>query len=233
MAYAPEADYSGTDRFTYVVSDGNGGTSTAAVVVTVLPVNDAPMAVGVIPDQVLDEAGEETTVELGPFFQDTDEDALTYRASSSDLSVATAAGFVGDADAGAGGVRERDGDGDRGGCGRPDGDADLHRGSERPAGAQGRVGHAGGDRAVAPGERADDTGPAGDGGWHGRVAADGAGARGAAGEDGGAQGGRTDTGELAVIVDRPVRGAWAAHRGWARLRAQRSARRRHRQRRRV
>ena len=86
----PEADYSGTDRFTYVVSDGNGGSSTAAVEVTVLPVNDAPVAVGVIPDQVLDEAGAETTVELGPFFQDADGDALTYRASSSDLSVATA-----------------------------------------------------------------------------------------------------------------------------------------------
>ena len=91
VMYAPEANFAGTDRFTYVVSDGNGGSSTAAVEVTVLPVNDAPVAVGVIPDQMLDEAGEETTVELGPFFQDGDGDALTYRASSSDPSVAAAA----------------------------------------------------------------------------------------------------------------------------------------------
>ena len=62
VVYTPEANYHGADRFTYVVADGNGGTAAAAAEVTVLPVNDAPAAVGVIPDRSLDEGGGEATV---------------------------------------------------------------------------------------------------------------------------------------------------------------------------
>ena len=40
--YAPNRNFSGTDRFTYTVSDGKGGTDTATVNVTIDPVNDAP-----------------------------------------------------------------------------------------------------------------------------------------------------------------------------------------------
>ncbi len=87
VLYTPTANYHGMDRFTYVVADGNGERSEAAVEVTVAPVNDAPAAVGVIPDQVLDEGGGEKTVELGPFFEDADGDALEYRVSSSAPSV--------------------------------------------------------------------------------------------------------------------------------------------------
>ena len=57
--------------------------------VTVLPVNDAPVAVGTIPDQFLDEGGYEETVELTPFFDDIDGDALTFRARSSNTDVVT------------------------------------------------------------------------------------------------------------------------------------------------
>ena len=42
--YTPAADYSGSDTFTYTVSDGNGGTDTGSVEVTVAGVNDAPVA---------------------------------------------------------------------------------------------------------------------------------------------------------------------------------------------
>ena len=54
VEYTPEPDFHGTDRLTYVVGDGSGLTARAAVEVTVLPVNDPPLATGVIPDQTLD-----------------------------------------------------------------------------------------------------------------------------------------------------------------------------------
>ena len=89
VLYTPEANYHGADRFTYVVTDPEGETASAAVEVTVLSVNDAPAAVGAIPDQPLDEGGGSVDVELAPYFEDVDGDELAYRASSSDTDVAT------------------------------------------------------------------------------------------------------------------------------------------------
>ncbi len=45
VSYTPAANFSGSDSFIYTVSDGNGGTDTATVSVTVTSVNDAPDAV--------------------------------------------------------------------------------------------------------------------------------------------------------------------------------------------
>ncbi len=45
VSYTPDANFFGTDTFTYTISDGNGGTDTATVTVTVDPVNDPPVAV--------------------------------------------------------------------------------------------------------------------------------------------------------------------------------------------
>ena len=45
LTYTPQANYFGSDSFTYTVSDGRGGTDTANVLVTITPVNDAPVAV--------------------------------------------------------------------------------------------------------------------------------------------------------------------------------------------
>ena len=45
VTYTPDANFFGTDSFTYTISDGNGGTDTATVNVTVTTVNDAPDAV--------------------------------------------------------------------------------------------------------------------------------------------------------------------------------------------
>ncbi len=89
VLYTPEANYHGADRFTYVVTDPEGETASAAVEVTVLSVNDAPEAVGSIPDQPLDEGGGSVDIELAPYFEDVDGDELAYRAASSDTDVAT------------------------------------------------------------------------------------------------------------------------------------------------
>jgi hypothetical protein len=42
--YTPDPDYTGADQFNYTVSDGNGGSDTATVFVTVTGVNDPPVA---------------------------------------------------------------------------------------------------------------------------------------------------------------------------------------------
>ena len=44
LTYSPAPNFSGTELFTYTVSDGNGGEATATVTVTVTPVNDAPQS---------------------------------------------------------------------------------------------------------------------------------------------------------------------------------------------
>jgi ELWxxDGT repeat protein len=41
-SYTPDADFNGGDSFSYTVSDGNGGSNTYTVGITVDPVNDAP-----------------------------------------------------------------------------------------------------------------------------------------------------------------------------------------------
>ena len=88
VEYAPEADYHGPDRFTYTVADGNGGTAEAEVVVAVASVNDAPEAVGAIPEQALDEGAGSVALDLAPYFEDRDGDPLAYTAVSSDPGVA-------------------------------------------------------------------------------------------------------------------------------------------------
>ena len=45
VVFTPSPNYSGPASFTYTISDGRGGTSTATVNLTVLPVNDPPVAV--------------------------------------------------------------------------------------------------------------------------------------------------------------------------------------------
>ncbi len=42
--YTPNAEFHGTDSFTYTVDDGNGGTKTQTVTITIDPVNDAPLS---------------------------------------------------------------------------------------------------------------------------------------------------------------------------------------------
>ena len=89
VRYASELNWYGTDRFTYTIADPEGLTSTATVTMTVHPVNDPPEAVGVIPDQALEEGGAPVPLDLTPYFTDVDGDPLTYEAVSSDETAVT------------------------------------------------------------------------------------------------------------------------------------------------
>ncbi|MES0881523.1 beta strand repeat-containing protein, partial [Roseibium sp. SCP14] len=62
FTYTPNGDYNGTDTFDYTVSDGQGGSGTASVTVTVAPVNDPAAVTGqdtgsVTEDSVLTASG--------------------------------------------------------------------------------------------------------------------------------------------------------------------------------
>ncbi|HBG49568.1 MAG TPA: hypothetical protein DDW90_08735 [Cyanobacteria bacterium UBA9971] len=48
LIYTPNANYNGTDSFSYTMSDGNGGTATKTINLTINPVNDAPVATVVL-----------------------------------------------------------------------------------------------------------------------------------------------------------------------------------------
>ncbi len=89
VIYVPAQNFHGTDRFTYIASDGDGLMDSATVTVTVSPVNDAPAATGTIPEQLLDEGGNPVSLDLSLYFSDVDGGALSYRAESSDTDVVT------------------------------------------------------------------------------------------------------------------------------------------------
>ncbi|MCP4541931.1 MAG: tandem-95 repeat protein, partial [Chloroflexi bacterium] len=69
VTYEPNADYCGPDSFTYTASDGNGGTDTATVNVTIECVNDAP---GAVDDDA--DTNEDTAVTVDVLGNDTDAD---------------------------------------------------------------------------------------------------------------------------------------------------------------
>jgi len=75
VLYTPDADYSGPDSFDYTVSDGSiGGQDTATVTITVIPVNDPPVA-----ENDLATTDEDTPVDVVVLTNDTDpeDDVLT------------------------------------------------------------------------------------------------------------------------------------------------------------
>jgi gliding motility-associated-like protein len=69
VTYTPNENFNGTDSFDYIISDGNGGTDTATVTVTVGAENDAPIAVD---DAV--ETDEDNTVIISVLDNDSDPD---------------------------------------------------------------------------------------------------------------------------------------------------------------
>ncbi len=77
FAYTPPADYSGTDSFTYTISDGLGGTDSATATLTVVPVNDAPVAQDDTAASSIDKA---VTLDVLANDSDPDGDPLTVAA---------------------------------------------------------------------------------------------------------------------------------------------------------
>jgi VCBS repeat-containing protein len=60
FSYTPNANFYGTDGFTYQASDGSGGTASTTVTITVNPVNDAPSFVKGGDETVTENAGPQT-----------------------------------------------------------------------------------------------------------------------------------------------------------------------------
>jgi len=81
IAYTPTENYNGTDSFVVMVSDGNGGTDTLTINVTIHPRNDAP--VNTVPPTVTGtyEAGQTLTADPGTWNDHLDEvpGEITYR----------------------------------------------------------------------------------------------------------------------------------------------------------
>ncbi len=76
LKYTPNANYNGTDTFTYTVSDGQGGFDTATVTLTVKPVNDAPDAVNDVRS-----LNEDAALNINVLANDTDVDGNTLTVS--------------------------------------------------------------------------------------------------------------------------------------------------------
>jgi hypothetical protein len=72
--FTPTLNFNGTAGFSYTISDGNGGTDTATVSVTVTPVNDAPVANA---DAATAASGVPVTIPVLANDTDVDGDALT------------------------------------------------------------------------------------------------------------------------------------------------------------
>ncbi|WP_158642648.1 Ig-like domain-containing protein, partial [Chitinophaga japonensis] len=79
--YTPNADYHGPDNFTIEISDGNGGTTTVTINITVTPVNDAPTGTG-----DTQTTNEDTPVSGSVSGSDVDGDALTFIKSTDPIN---------------------------------------------------------------------------------------------------------------------------------------------------
>ena len=79
VTYTPNANFHGSDLFTYKVSDGNGSTDTGTVTVTVTSVNDPPVAMG---DSTTTDEDRAIVIRVLDNDTDADGDALSVTAVS-------------------------------------------------------------------------------------------------------------------------------------------------------
>ncbi len=84
LTYTPNANYFGGDSFTFEVSDGNGGTDSATVTITVDDINDAPIA-----DDDSATTTEDQAVDINVLDGDEDIDGTLVAASVTVVSAPT------------------------------------------------------------------------------------------------------------------------------------------------
>jgi VCBS repeat-containing protein len=95
FTYTPDANFNGTDSFTYEVSDGNGGSSQATVTISVDPVNDSPTGSVTIDDTT---PAQGDTLNASSTLADVDglSGAISYQwqRGGGDISGATGSSYV-------------------------------------------------------------------------------------------------------------------------------------------
>ncbi|KEA50941.1 hypothetical protein DT73_20550, partial [Mangrovibacter sp. MFB070] len=80
ITYTPAANYNGSDTITYTLSDGNGGTVTSTIAITVTAVNDAPQAGTVAPQTTAEDTP--LTINVLAAASDPDGDTLSVTAAT-------------------------------------------------------------------------------------------------------------------------------------------------------
>jgi hypothetical protein len=90
ISYTPDADYYGSDSFVVQISDGNGGTDTITVNVTINNVNDPPVIAG---DAIISQSvDEDNTLNFTLNASDADNDTITWSISSNGSDGTASAG---------------------------------------------------------------------------------------------------------------------------------------------
>ncbi|MEZ4664629.1 MAG: tandem-95 repeat protein, partial [Caldilineaceae bacterium] len=103
VVYTPTTNFNGVDSFTYTANDGNGGANTATVDITVMAVNDAPVATD---DSATTDENAAVTIDVLANDSDVDGDTLTVESvtdptngavvnNGTDLTYTPAANFSG------------------------------------------------------------------------------------------------------------------------------------------
>ena len=93
LHFKPDADWFGTEEFTYTVEDENGDRATATVTVTVDPVNDAPVISNVV-NQTINEDANTGALSFTVTDVDNDDATLQVTADTGDGTVIPLSGIV-------------------------------------------------------------------------------------------------------------------------------------------
>ena len=90
IQYTPAANTNGTAIINYTISDGNGGTTTTNLTITIIPVNDAPIANA--DSATIDEDAAPILINVLANDSDVDGDSLTISAASANIGSVSVVG---------------------------------------------------------------------------------------------------------------------------------------------